>query len=198
MTKILNEQLVDIKKITNVVTTILIVIGAFVVPTFLAKVIPLGKYQQIIVGTIVNMSLILTALYTKGTVKTIAIVTLPSISTILGGLLFGGMTLYSKTMLPSIWIGNFAFILLYKILYINKKIQYPISAIIAVLVKVAIIYLGFTIMINTMTVPDMVKQTLNISMGITQLITGASGSILAFFIVAYTKYKKRLAFSEEL
>ncbi len=189
MIKILNEQLVNTKKVTNIITTILIVIGAFVVPTFLAKIIPLRKYQQIIVGTIVNMSLILTALYTKGTIKTIAIATLPSVSTILGGLLFGGMTLYSKTMIPAIWIGNFAFILLYKTLYVNRKIQYPISAVIAIFVKVAIIYLGFTIMVNTMTVPDMVKQTLNTSMGITQLITATSGSLSVAIIIAFAKLK---------
>lgn len=191
MTKLLNEQLVDTKKLTNIIVTILIAIGAFVVPTFLAKIIPLGKYQQLVVGTIVNMSLILTALYTKGTIKTIAIATLPSISTILGGLLFGGMTLYSKTMLPAIWLGNFAFILLYKVLYVNKKIAYPLSAIIAIITKVAIIYLGFTIMINAMTVPEMVKQTLNTSMGITQLITATSGSVFAFLIASYTKLKQK-------
>lgn len=191
MTKVLNEQLVDTKKLTNIIVTILIAIGAFVVPTFLAKIIPLGKNQQLIVGTIVNMSLILTALYTKGTIKTLAIATLPSVSTILGGLLFGGMTLYSKTMIPAIWLGNFAFILLYKVLYVNKKIAYPLSAVIAVIVKAAIIYLGFTIMVNAMTMPEMVKQTLNTSMGVTQLITATSGSILAFLIASYTKIKQK-------
>lgn len=191
MTKVLNEQLIDTKKLTNIIVTILIAIGAFVVPTFLAKIIPLGKYQQIIVGTIVNMSLILTALYTKGTIKTILIATLPSVSTILGGVLLGGMTLYSKTMIPAIWLGNFAFILLYKVLYVNKKITYPLSAIVAVIVKVAIIYLGFTIMVNAMSVPEMVKQTLNTSMGVTQLITATSGSIFAFLIASYTKLKQK-------
>lgn len=193
MTKVLKEQLVDTKKLTNIIVTMLITIGAFVVPTFLAKIIPLGKYQQIIVGTIVNMSLILTALYTKGTIKTLAIATLPSISTILGGLLFGGMTLYSKTMIPAIWLGNFSFILLYKFSYVNKKVTYPLSAVIAVITKAAIIYLGFTIMINTMNVPEMVKQTLDISMGVTQLITATSGSILAFLIASYTKLKQKQA-----
>lgn len=191
MTKILNEQLVDTKKATNVIVTILIAIGAFVVPTFLAKIIPLGKYQQLVVGTIVNMSLILTALYTKGTIKTITIATLPSISTILGGVLFGGMTLYSKTMIPAIWIGNFAFILLYKTLYVNKKLPYAASAIIAIIIKASIIYLGFTIMVNAMTVPEMVKQTLNTSMGLTQVITATSGSTLAFLIAGYTKIRKK-------
>lgn len=147
--------------------------------------------EQLVVGTIVNMSLILTALYTKGTIKTIAIATLPSISTILGGVLFGGMTLYTKTMIPAIWIGNFAFILLYKTLYVNKKLPYVVSAIIAIIIKVSIIYLGFTIMINAMTVPQMVKQTLNTSMGLTQAITATSGSVFAFFIASYTKLAKK-------
>ena len=190
MTSILNNQLVDTKKAMNTVLTILIIIGAFLVPTFLAKIIPLGKYQQLIIGSIVNMSLILTALYTKGTVKTFAIATLPSVSTILGGLLFGSMTLYSKTMIPAIWLGNFAFIFLYKFLFVHKRINYPVSAIIAIITKVAIIYLGFTIMTFTMTVPDMVKETLNTSMGLTQLITATSGSILASLVVLYTNHNK--------
>ena len=189
MTSILNNQLVDTKKAMDTILTILIVIGAFLVPTFLAKIVPLGQYQQLVVGSIVNMSLILTALYTKGTIKTFAIATLPSVSTIMGGLLFGSMTLYSKTMIPAIWLGNFAFIFLYKLLFVNKKVNYPVSAIIAIIVKVAIIYLGFTIMTNVMTVPNMVKQTLNTAMGITQLVTATCGSILAFLIVIYTKQK---------
>lgn len=189
MMKVLNEQLVDTKKITNILVTIAIIIGAFVVPTFLAKIIPLGKYQQLVVGTIVNMSLILTALYTKGSIKTVAIATLPSISTILGGLLFGGMTLYSKTMIPAIWLGNFAFILLYKILYVNKSWKYLVVASMAVLTKTMIIYLGFMIMVNTMIVPDMVKQTLSTSMGITQLITATSGSLLVSLIMMLTRVK---------
>lgn len=188
MTKVLEKQLVDTKKAQNIIITTLIIIGAFVVPTFLAKIIPLGKYQQIIVGSIVNMSLILTALYTKGTVKTIAIATLPSMSTILGGLIFKDITLYSKTMIPAIWIGNFSFIMLYKLLYVNKKVNYPISAII---VKAAIIYLGFTIMVNIMTVPMPVKTTLNTAMGVTQLITATSGSILAFLVVISTKIRSK-------
>lgn len=137
------------------------------------------------------MSLILTALYTKGTVKTIAIATLPSMSTILGGLIFKDITLYSKTMIPAIWIGNFSFIMLYKLLYVNKKVNYPISAIIAIIVKAAIIYLGFTIMVNIMTVPMPVKTTLNTAMGVTQLITATSGSILAFLVVISTKIRSK-------
>ena len=105
----------------------------------------------------------------------------------MGGLLFGNMTLYSKTMIPAIWLGNFTFIFLYKFLFVNKKVNYPVSAIIAIVTKAAIIYLGFIIMTNVMTVPDMVKQTLNTAMGLTQLITATTGSVLASLVVLSTK-----------
>lgn len=190
MIKALQKQLVDTQKIQNIIITILIVIGAFLVPTFLAKIVPFGKYQQVVVGSIVNMSLVLTALYTKGSLKTIAIATLPSMSTLLSGLLFGGMTLYSKIMIPAIWLGNFSFILLYKIVFLEKQANYPVSAIIAIAVKVAIIYLGFTILSNTIQIPSPAKETLNTAMGVTQLITASIGSVLAFLVVSYTKLKK--------
>ncbi len=190
MTKILDKKLVDTNKVTDIVVTVLIIMGAFLVPTFLAKIVPLGKYQQIIVGSIVNMSLILMALFTKGTIKTIAISTLPSLSTIMGGLLFGSMTLYSKTMIPAIWLGNFSLILLYKVLFVNKKVNYLLSASVAIVVKAGIIYSGFKIMTSFIVVPEIVKTTLNSSMGVTQLITATIGSVLAFGIVCCTKQKK--------
>ena len=108
MTKVLKQQLVDTKKLTDIIVTLLIMVGAFLVPTFLAKIIPLGKYQQIVVGTIVNTALIMTALYTKGSIKTIFIATLPSMSNILGGYLFTPMTLYAKLMIPAIIFAGFS------------------------------------------------------------------------------------------
>ena len=160
------------------------------VPTFLAKLFPLGNYTQLIIGTIVNASLIITAIYTKGTFKTLSIATLPSISTILGGILFSNITLYSKTMIPAIWIGNFSFIFIYKFLFVNKKVNYLLSAAAAIICKVLIIYLGFITMTNIINVPDMVKQTLNTSMGITQLLTATFGSILVYFITRKIYNKK--------
>lgn len=187
MTKVLRKQIVDTKKLTDVVITLLIMIGAFLVPTFLAKIIPLGKYQQIVVGTIVNTALIMTALYTKGIIKTIFIATLPSMSNILGGFLFTPMTLYAKIMIPAIIIGNFAFIFIYKAIYVNKKSNYIITAFIAIALKVAIIYSGFNIMNSLMNLPQMVQNTLNTSMGITQLITATCGSLLALSIISSVK-----------
>ena len=187
ITQVLNQRLVDTRKIVDIMLTCIVVICALFVPTFLAKLVPLGNYQQLVIGTVVNASLVLTAIYTKGTFKTLAIATLPSVSTILGGILFSSMTLYSRTMIPAIWLGNFTFIFIYKWLYLNKKTNYLISAFFAIVLKVAIIYLGFILMTSVIDVPNMVKQTLNTSMGITQLITATCGSTLIFFITSYIK-----------
>ena len=178
MIEVLRKQLVDTKKAMDIIITILVVIGACLVPTFLAKIIPLGKYQQIIVGTIVNASLIAVALYTKGGIKTLAMTTLPSVSTILGGALFSNMTLYSRLMIPAIWLGNFAFIYLFKALYVNKKLNYIITAALAIIVKAGIIYSGFLIMSSLVAIPEMAKNTLSTSMGVTQLITATLGSVV--------------------
>lgn len=189
ITQVLNKRLIDTNKIVDILLTFLIITGAFLVPTFLSKLIPLGKYQQLIIGTTVNASLILTAIYTRGPFKTLTIATLPSISTILGGILFTDITVYSKTMIPAIWLGNFTLIFLYKWLFVNKKSNYLLTAFLAIIAKVTIIYSGFVLMTKTMQIPEMVKQTLNTSMGITQLITATCGSIIVFFITCHIKRK---------
>lgn len=187
MLEVLRKQYIDTKKSMNVIITLLIILGACFVPTFLAKIVPLGKYQQIVVGTIVNASLISVALYTKGNIKTIAMATLPSMSTILGGVLFSNITLYSKLMIPAIWLGNFALILIFKVLFVNKKINYIISGAVAILVKVALIYGGFLIMSSLVNIPEVAKNTLSTSMGVTQLITATLGTLLIYTTVLFTK-----------
>lgn len=187
MLEVLRKQYIDTKKSMNVIITLLIILGACLVPTFLAKIVPLGKYQQIVVGTIVNASLISVALYTKGNIKTIAMATLPSMSTILGGVLFSNITLYSKLMIPAIWLGNFALILIFKVLFVNKKINYVISGAVAILVKVALIYGGFLIMSSLVNIPEVAKNTLSTSMGVTQLITATLGTLLIYTTVLFTK-----------
>ena len=191
LTKVLNQRLVDTQKIMDVVVTCLVVIGALFVPTFLAKIVPLEKYTQLVIGTIVNASLITTAIYTKGTFKTLCIATLPSISTILGGLLFANITLYSKFMIPAICLGNFSLIFIYKCLFVGKKTNYVITALTAIVIKVSIIYSGFILMTNLINVPEIAKQTLATSMGLTQLITASCGSLLVFFITLKSKKNQK-------
>ena len=182
MIKALNKRAIEMKKAYDNILTIIIILGSLLIPTFLSKIIPLGSNPQLIIGTIVNSLLITSALYLKGRVKIISICTMPSISTILGGILFNNANIYSKFMIPFIWVGNFAMIYIYKKSYIEKNKGYLLTSIISIITKVSIIYLGFQIVTIVLNPPEKIYTLLNTSMGIIQLITSSLGAILIFLI----------------
>ena len=74
---VLSQNMRDYSKGLEIMQNILICVGALVVPTFLAKLITIvfgansyvGTHSQIIVGTIVNVSLIVSAINVKGLKK---------------------------------------------------------------------------------------------------------------------------------
>ena len=71
---VLNKNMCDYSKMGEIIQIILICVGALAVPTFLAKLITqvfgqnsfIATHSQIVVGTIVNVSLIVTAINVKG------------------------------------------------------------------------------------------------------------------------------------
>lgn len=71
---VLNKNMCDYSKGIEVMQIILICIGALLVPTFLAKILTMtfganswvASHSQIIVGSIVNCALIVTAINVKG------------------------------------------------------------------------------------------------------------------------------------
>ena len=164
----------------NIVILIILAIFLFA-PAFVQNLIDLGEHKQLIIGTVVNCALFLSSVYMKDTKKIIALSTLPSISNILTGILFTGLTQYSKLMLPFIWVGNLSIIYLSRL--IRNKTNYTVSGVISVLIKVAIIYGGFLIMSSAFNFPEKVVNVMGTSMGIIQLYTGISGLILSCAIL---------------
>lgn len=67
----------------------------------------IASHSQIIVGSIVNIALIVTAINLKGWKKIAGIITLPSISAILGGYVFKTSAVYMCYMIPAIWVRKF-------------------------------------------------------------------------------------------
>lgn len=177
------RELIISKKNINI---IFLVFGLFLVPTFLEHLINLGDYKQFVIGTIVNLALINVSL-TKRSKKTIILLSfMPSLATMFSGLLFSGLNFYSKVMIPFIWAGNLSLIYVNKYLNIDKDKNYFISALVSLLIKVLIIYGGFIIISNALSFPLVVKNTLNLSMGLYQIITG----LLAIFIYKiFVKHK---------
>jgi hypothetical protein len=171
---------VKVKEKDNVIVLILLAVLLFA-PAFIQSLIDLGPHKQLIIGTIVNTALFLSSVYMRDIKKVIALSTLPSISNILTGILFSGLTYYSKLMLPFIWIGNLAIIYLSRIL--RKKMNYSVSGVISVLVKVCIIYGGFVIMSNIFNFPDKVVTVMGSAMGVTQLYTGMCGLIVSMIVL---------------
>ncbi len=195
---ILNQNMRDYSKQINILQIILICIGALIVPTFLAQLLTkifgansfVATHSQIIVGSIVNTALIVTAINVKGWKKILGIVTLPSISAILGGYVFKTASIYMIYMIPAIWVGNFAIVYLYKLLLLNKKINYFITGIIAIVIKVAVIFGGFSLLNAFGIFPQKLVQNLQTAMSTTQAITATIGMIISYTVYISNKRVK--------
>ncbi len=174
---------------------IILSIIALLVPLFFGKIISLifGEFSliasnvEIIIGTIINSLLIVCALNIKGFKKIVPVIILPSVGWILSNYLFGGAVSSFLWMIPFIWIGNFAFIYIFKWLMVEKKMNYFLTGLIAVIVKVLIIY-GIFCLLNLFGVfPSIMLNTLRYTMGALQGFTGILGVFLGFLI--YTSYR---------
>lgn len=192
---IINKRVKDFSKGIDIMQTILIFLIALLVPTFLGGILSkifgstsvISTNSQLIVGTIVNAALVVSAINLKGWAKILGVVTMPSISTILSGYVFGTASVYMIYMIPAIWIGNFALIYSYKFLMLGKNKHYFLAGIVGIIVKVAIIFALFNLINLFGVFPEKLVENLRNAMGMTQLITATLGVIAAFVIYKLEK-----------
>ncbi len=78
---------------------------------------------QIILGTVVNSTLICGALYLRGK-EIIPLLIFPSLGALSKGVLFGPLTVFLIYMVPFIWVGNAILILSIKALHIKMNKHY--------------------------------------------------------------------------
>ena len=126
--------------------------------------------------------MVLTALNLKGLGKTIFVITMPSISTIMSGYVFKSASVYMVWMIPAIWIGNFLLVMAFKYLMLTKEKPYWLSAIIGIIAKVAVIFGCFMILKLFNVFPEKLVSNLQNAMSIIQLVTATIGCIIAFGI----------------
>ena len=187
---IMKRRVKDFSKGIDIMQTILIFLIALLVPTFLGGILSkifgstsvISTNSQLIIGTIVNAALVTAAINLKGWAKILGVVTMPSISTILSGYVFGTASVYMVYMIPAIWLGNFALIYSYKLLMLGKNKHYFLARIVGIVVKVAIIFALFNIINLFGIFPEKLVENLRNTMGMTQLITATLGVIVAFVI----------------
>ena len=193
----LNKTLYRFSEKFDLIQTIIIGLLAFLVPSFLAQLIKtifgadniITNNSQIIIGSVVNISLIISALNVKGWKKIIGIITMPSISTILSGYVFKTASVFMVYMIPAIWLGNFALIYFYKLIMLEKKQNYFFAGIVGIAIKVLIIVASFKILNLFNIFQAKLVTNLQTAMGITQLITAIIGMIFSFIIYKFEKAK---------
>ena len=107
-TGVLSKTAYDFSKKVDVIQTIIIALLAFLVPTFLGKLLSVifgaqsfvATNSQLIVGSVVNTVLIISALNLKGWTKNAFVITMPSISTILSGYVFKSASVFMPFTRP--------------------------------------------------------------------------------------------------
>ena len=195
---VINKRVIDFSKQIDIIQTILLFLVALLVPTFLGQILKsifgatsvVATNSQIIIGSIVNTALIVSAINLKGPAKIIGVVTMPSISTILGGYVFNTASVYMVYMIPAIWLGNFALVYAFKSLLLSKQKNYFLSGIVGIIVKVAIIFGFFNILKAFGVFPEKLVTNLQVAMSSTQAITATIGMFIAFvFYKLETKAK---------
>ena len=187
---VINQRVHDFSKSIDIIQTILIYLIALLVPTFLGELLKnvfpatsiVVTKSQLIIGSMVNASWIVTAMNLKGWAKILGVVTMPSISTILGGYVFKTASVFMVYMIPAIWVGNFALVYAYKKILVQKNKNYFIAGIVGIVIKVAIIFGAFGILNLLGIFPQKLVTNLQTAMGMTQGITATVGMIIAFVI----------------
>lgn len=186
----INQRVHDFSKSIDIMQTILIYLIALLVPTFLGEILKdifpatsiVVTKSQLIIGSIVNASLIVAAMNLKGWAKILGVVTMPSISTILGGYVFKTASVFMVYMIPAIWIGNFALVYTYKKILVQKSKNYFLAGIVGIVIKVAIIFGAFNILKLIGIFPPKLITNLQTAMGMVQAITATVGMLTAFVI----------------
>ena len=199
--KVINKRIREYSKGVDIIQTIIIFLLALLVPTFLGQILNkvfgqtsvVATNSQIIIGTIVNMALIMTAINLKGWGKILGVVTMPSIATILGGYVFGTSSVFIVYMIPAIWIGNFILVYAFKLIMLDKNKNYFLAGIVGIILKVLVIFTVFNVLNGFNIFPEKMIETLQTSMGLTQLITASLGVVLTSIIYFAEKKSKKIS-----
>ena len=144
----------------------------FAIPFFLGG-------PQLLVGTLVNILLIIIALRYKSYSAIIPMVMIPSIATSLRGLVFWPFTIFLVYMMPAIWVGNF--ILIYTIQKIKTQRTWIL---LGGVFKTIFLFLVAYILIRLWVLPAIFIKAMWIFQLITVMIAGTA-------VVTFTSiYKK--------
>jgi len=170
--------------------SVLLLIGCIVAPIALLHItwsLPINS--QYFIGPTVNCALVFAALRLHGKFKTATLICAPSVCTLGLAFLPGITTVYGLMMVPAIWAGNAALVLTFKTL--TNKITYIPTAVVAIALKVSIIFTAFLVLRTNGAFPTKIATALYTTMGVTQIITATCGCIAAFVALGLTRKRTK-------
>lgn len=136
---------------------------------------PMLITQQLLLGTVVNAALIFSALRISG-MKAYFPAFVPSIVAMLIGLVFGQPAAAAAAMLPFIWLGNAALMLIVR----KMRDAYWKAVTAAAAAKAAILFASSLALVYFAGLPAQILA----AFGIMQFITAALGGALAYAAIA--------------
>jgi hypothetical protein len=138
------------------------------------------KSPQILVGSIVNLSLFLSA-KRLGFKKTLPSILLPSLIAYSSNILFKGATYFLIFFVPIIFVGNSVYVLLNQ--YIKNSF---LSILISSVCKSILLYIFAFVFVKEVGLPSMFLS----SMGLMQFVTAVIGGILGYISIYVFKESK--------
>lgn len=154
---------------------------AFPMIAFLVPLVVSGP--QVVVGSIVNCFLILSAsIFSRKQLVLIAV--LPSVGAVINGVVFGSLTPYLLYFLPAIWIGNVLLMMVWQVL-VTKGVV--LSFLMSAIMKSVCLSLFALAFVNFRLVP----QAFLFAMSAVQFITAIVGGSLASVIIHYQQHYAR-------
>lgn len=143
---------------------------AFFVPMLLG-------HPQLLVGAVVNGMLVLAGLNLKGH-RLLPVIVAPSLGALTAGILFGNFTVFLLYMAPLIWIGNAILVFSFKIMKLEKKMNYWTTLISGSLLKAVFLFSGAFVLYSLGIVPVMFLTV----MGVFQVYTALMGGAGAYLV----------------
>ncbi len=161
--------------------------------SFLSFIVPFSLgHPQWLVGTIINASLFLAAIFLPKKFF-VPLIIFPSLGVLGRGIIFGPFTSFLIYFLPFIWLGNLVLISIFKVL--QKKLDnklHNLSFFLSVFCAATAKYLFLMAIANLYFKFHLVPAVFLQAMGINQLLTAIGGGIIAWIIFnIYGEYHAR-------
>ena len=141
------------------------------------------SHPQILVGTVVNAVLILSAHYLKN-LELVPAIIFPSLGVVFAGVLFSALTMYVLVLIPFIWVGNFILVYFFKKYRIIDKKKYFLVLCSGAFVKSAFLGVSAGVLILAGVVP----KAMLVPFSVLQFMTAFFGGVVAFFIIKARSY----------